>query len=114
MRSCTLTGAVVFGPRKNLLSLHGVIGIRSQSNLSERETVQARFHADPRIARSISWLCERIPITRRGAEEVFRGPKTTAPVSVQERIWTSKTPLPMCTSTLTALSLDSEQQCRWL
>jgi cyclic beta-1,2-glucan synthetase len=73
---------------------HQAMTLLALSNTLSKRAVQRRFHADPRIRAVESLLCERIPITRVEADEVFRAPKSTAPVSVQERVWTSKTALP--------------------
>ena len=73
---------------------HQAMVLLALSNTLNKRAMQRRFHADPRIRAVESLLCERIPITRVDAEEVVRAPKTTVAVTVQERVWTSKTLLP--------------------
>ena len=73
---------------------HQAMALLAMSNALSRRPMQRRFHADPRIRAVESLLCERIPITRVDADEVFRAPKSVVPVSVQERMWTSRTALP--------------------
>ena len=73
---------------------HQAMTLLALSNTLSRRAVQRRFRSDPRIRAVESLLCERIPITRVEADEVFRAPKSIVPVSVQERVWTSKTALP--------------------
>ncbi|HEY3742741.1 MAG TPA: glucoamylase family protein [Bryobacteraceae bacterium] len=73
---------------------HQAMSLLAMNNALKGRIVQRRFHADPRIRAVESLLCERIPITRVEADEVFRAPKAAPPSSAQDRIWTSKTPLP--------------------
>jgi cyclic beta-1,2-glucan synthetase len=73
---------------------HQAMTLLALSNALSKRPVQRRFHADPRIRAVESLLCERIPITRVEAADVMRVPRPSTPVSVQERIWTSKTALP--------------------